>query len=96
MTDTQTGLARDVEQQPLDASQHGQAKNIIDEEAATYGTKRADPDLGASMEAHEQAVKDQIDGAIPTGPKRASPESGGRVMVGEEGDLHDLAAKRQP
>jgi len=48
------------------------------------------------MEAHNEDIKDRIDDAVPKGPKRASRESGGRVMVGEVGDLHDLAARRQP
>ena len=48
------------------------------------------------MEASIEAIKDRIDDAVPKGPKRADASTGGRVMVGEEGDLHDLAARRQP
>jgi hypothetical protein len=70
-------------------------RNIIDEQKSNYGNT-TQADLGASMEAHGQAVKDQVDGAVVTGPKRADQSSGGRVQVGEQGDLHDLAARRQP
>ena len=48
------------------------------------------------MEAHVEAVKDQIDDAVTKGPKKADASTGGRVMVAETGDLHDLAASRQP
>lgn len=47
------------------------------------------------MGAQREAVKDQVDGAVASGPKRADASSGGRVQVGETGDLHDLAARRQ-
>lgn len=55
----------------------------------------AQTDLGSHAEAQGEAIKDQIDGAIPSGPKRADQSTGGRVQVGETGDLHDLAARRQ-
>ncbi|KAI0129173.1 hypothetical protein BJ170DRAFT_594993 [Xylariales sp. AK1849] len=48
-------------------------------------------DAGADIEAHGEAVKDRIDDAVAKGPKRADASSGGRVIVGETGDLHDLA-----
>ncbi|KAK5662675.1 hypothetical protein OQA88_8591 [Cercophora sp. LCS_1] len=96
MADSNSGHSFDLEQQPLDANQHGQAANITDETTTRYGTKRPDPDLGAAMEAPSEAVKDRVDDAIPKGPKKADQNTGGRVMVGEEGDLHDLAARRQP
>lgn len=48
------------------------------------------------MEAPSEEIKDRVDDAMPKGPKKADQSSGGRVMVGEEGDLHELAAGRQP
>jgi hypothetical protein len=57
-------------------------------------------DLGTSVQAgleakvENEAVKDQVDDALPKGPKRADQSTGGRVVVGETGDLHDLAARR--
>lgn len=45
---------------------------------------------------HSEKVKDQIDDAVAKGPKKADEHSGGRVQVAETGDLHDLAAKKQP
>jgi hypothetical protein len=48
------------------------------------------------MEARSEELKDKVDGAVRTTEKKADENSGGRVMVGETGDLHDLAAKRQP
>jgi hypothetical protein len=48
------------------------------------------------MEAVSEAIKDKVDDAIPKGPKKADASTGGRVMVGEKGDLLELAAKRQP
>ncbi|RYP54252.1 hypothetical protein DL769_010375 [Monosporascus sp. CRB-8-3] len=94
--DTHAGHSEQLEQKPLDADQHGQAANIIAETTDSYGTKRPDADLGSSMEAHAEKVKDQVDDAVAKGPKRADAHSGGRVLVGETGDLHDLAAKKQP
>ncbi|RYP06937.1 hypothetical protein DL765_009303 [Monosporascus sp. GIB2] len=104
--DTHAGHSEQLEQKPLDANQHGQAaggalssagnSNIIAETTDSYGTKRPDADLGASMEAHAEKVKDQVDDAVAKGPKRADAHSGGRVLVGETGDLHDLAARKQP
>lgn len=56
---------------------------MIDEESDTYGTMRADPDLGANMEAHEQAVKDRVDNAIVKGPEKTSRDDAGWWGVGE-------------
>ena len=70
-------------------------RNILDESKANYGCK-ADADVGSNIEAHAEAVKDQIDDAVTKGPKKADASTGGRVMVAETGDLHDLAASRQP
>ncbi|KAJ9149353.1 hypothetical protein NKR23_g4363 [Pleurostoma richardsiae] len=94
--DSHAGHSRDLEQESLDSHQHGQATNIIDETSDTYGTKRPDADVGGNAELHGEALKDRIDDAVPKGPKKADPSSGGRVMVGEQGDLHDLAAAKQP
>ncbi|KAI1501295.1 hypothetical protein F5X99DRAFT_208486 [Biscogniauxia marginata] len=95
MTDSRGGHSSTLGQTPLDSHQHGQAQNIIAEQASTYGTTiQADP--GSRAEAHVEAIKDQVDGAIAKGPKKADQFMGGRVSVGETGDLHDLAAKRQP
>lgn len=55
-------------------------------------------DSGANVETVSEVVKDKIDdvdNVVAKGPKRADQYSGGRVQVGETGDLHDLAAKRQ-
>lgn len=95
MTDSRGGHASEIEQTPLDSHQHGQAQNIIDETSATHGTT-TQSDYGANIEVHEEALKDKVDGAVRSGPKKADEHSGGRVQVGETGDLHDLAAKRQP
>ncbi|KAI0850906.1 hypothetical protein F5Y00DRAFT_259925 [Daldinia vernicosa] len=95
MTDSRGGHSSELEQTPLDSHQHGQAQNIIDETSATYGTT-TQPDLGANMEVHGEALKDKVDGAVRTGPKVADETTGGRVQVAETGDLHELAAKRQP
>ncbi|CAJ2506083.1 Uu.00g002130.m01.CDS01 [Anthostomella pinea] len=95
MTDSNSGHSSTIEQTPLDSNQNGPAQNIIDEQKSNYGTT-TQADLGSSMEGHGEAVKDQVDGALAKGPKKADADSGGRVMVAETGDLHDLAAKRQP
>ncbi|KAI3337023.1 hypothetical protein HD806DRAFT_24880 [Xylariaceae sp. AK1471] len=94
MADSNSGHSSHIEQAPLDSHQFRQAQNIVDEQKSNYGNN-AQTDLGSSVETHGQAVKDQVDGAIATGPKRADQSSGGRVQVGEQGDLHDLAARRQ-
>ncbi|KAK5631730.1 hypothetical protein RRF57_007444 [Xylaria bambusicola] len=70
-------------------------RNITDEQKSNYGST-THTDIGSHTETQAEQVKDQVDGATPSGPKRATPESGGRVQVGETGDLHDLAARRQP
>ncbi|KAI0527851.1 hypothetical protein F5B22DRAFT_7027 [Xylaria bambusicola] len=95
MADSLGGHSSRIEQVPLDANQHGQAQNIIGEQKSNYGNT-TQVDIGSHAEAQAEQVKDQVDGATPSGPKRATPESGGRVQVGETGDLHDLAARRQP
>ncbi|KAI0165753.1 hypothetical protein GGR57DRAFT_448626 [Xylariaceae sp. FL1272] len=55
----------------------------------------AQEDMTTKIETQDEAVKDQVDGAVATGPKRADQTTGGRVQVAETGDLHDLAARRQ-
>ncbi|OTB07115.1 hypothetical protein M426DRAFT_8844 [Hypoxylon sp. CI-4A] len=95
MTDSRGGHSSTLEQTPLDSTQHGQAQNIIDETSSTYG-RTTQSDLGANIESHDEALKDKVDGAVRSGPKKADENSGGRVQVAETGDLHDLAAKRQP
>ena len=50
----------------------------------------------AAQGNEEPAIKDRIDDAVQKGPKKADQSSGGRVMIGEKGDLHELAARRQP
>lgn len=69
-------------------------RNILDDPALNHGNA-TQTDLGSRAEAQGEAIKDQIDGAIPSGPKRADQSTGGRVQVAETGDLHDLAARRQ-
>lgn len=70
-------------------------RSILDDSKANLGYK-ADADVGGTMEAHVEAVKDQIDDAVTKGPKKADASTGGRVMVAETGDLNELAASRQP
>ncbi|TRX94878.1 hypothetical protein FHL15_004339 [Xylaria flabelliformis] len=94
MTDSHGGHSSHIEQAPLDSQQFGQAQNILDEQKSNYGNT-TQSDLGSHAEAHKEAIKDQIDGATAKGPKRADQSTGGRVQVGETGDLHDLAARRQ-
>ncbi|KAI3343393.1 hypothetical protein F4824DRAFT_439771 [Ustulina deusta] len=95
MTDSVGARSSHIEQTPLDSNQHGQAQNIIDEQKSNYGnTPQAD--IGSHAEAQGGPARDQVDGAFANGPRRADPLSGGRVQVGETGDLHDLAARRQP
>ncbi|KAI4870858.1 hypothetical protein F4820DRAFT_402160 [Hypoxylon rubiginosum] len=94
MTDSRGGQSSGIEQTPLDSHQQGQAQNIIDETSPIFG-KAAQADPGSNAEVHDEALKDKVDGAVRTGPKKADETSGGRVQVGETGDLHDLAAKRQ-
>ncbi|KAK9779157.1 putative SMP domain-containing protein [Seiridium cardinale] len=96
MADSDSGNTSNIPQNPLDPNnQFGQAQNIIDEQKSNYGTT-AQADVGGNAELEGEAVKDRIDDAVPKGPKKADQSSGGRVQVGETGDLHDLAAKRQP
>ncbi|KAF3064170.1 hypothetical protein GL218_01528 [Daldinia childiae] len=92
MSDSQGGHSSGL---PLDSNQHSQAQNIIDETSATHGNT-TQSNLEANIESHDEALKDKVDGAVRTGPKKADETTGGRVQVGETGDLHDLAAKRQP
>ncbi|KAI1109971.1 hypothetical protein F5Y14DRAFT_430460 [Nemania sp. NC0429] len=95
MTDLQGDInVSDVKQAPLASYQNGQAQNIAAEQMSSDGNT-TQTNTGSRTEAQEEAIKDQIDGAIPSGPKRADQSTGGRVQVGETGDLHDLAARRQ-
>ncbi|KAI0202749.1 hypothetical protein F4808DRAFT_419759 [Astrocystis sublimbata] len=86
MTDSHDIQASHVESAPAASQQLGQAQDMLN-------PAQADP--GSRTEVHGEAVKDQVDGAMATGPKRADQSSGGRVQVAETGDLHDLAAQRQ-
>ncbi|KAI5928718.1 hypothetical protein F4810DRAFT_20872 [Camillea tinctor] len=87
MADSHGGPSSILEKTGLDATcSHEQAQNNAGETQV---------ELGSRAEAHEEAIKDQVDGAIAQGPKKADQSTGGRVSVGETGDLHDLAAKRQ-
>ncbi|KAI0405334.1 hypothetical protein F4802DRAFT_562719 [Xylaria palmicola] len=95
MADSHGGHSSHLVQTPLDSHQHGQAQNILAEQKSNYGNT-TQADVGAHAEAQGEAIKDQVDGATASGPKRADQSSGGRVQVGETGDLHDLAARRQP
>ncbi|KAI1340456.1 hypothetical protein F5Y15DRAFT_40317 [Xylariaceae sp. FL0016] len=74
---------------PLSTEQasNGHAPNLVDDPKAVLENK---PDAEPS-----EGAKDQVDGAVATGPKKADASTGGRVNVAETGDLHDLAAKRQ-
>ncbi|KAI8947169.1 hypothetical protein F4801DRAFT_561804 [Xylaria longipes] len=94
MTDSHGGHSSHIEQTPLDSHQFGPAQNILNEQKSNYGNT-TQADVGSRAEAHEEAIKDQIDGATAKGPKIADQSTGGRVQVGETGDLHDLAARRQ-
>ncbi|KAI0603320.1 hypothetical protein F4775DRAFT_23949 [Biscogniauxia sp. FL1348] len=97
MTNSNGGPSSILEQTGLDAvHQHGQARNTIGEQVSTHSSSTVQADPGSRAEAHDEAVKDQVDGAIAQGPKKADQFTGGRVNVAETGDLHDLAAaKRQ-
>ncbi|KAI2637505.1 hypothetical protein GGS21DRAFT_489286 [Xylaria nigripes] len=95
MTDSHDGHASGFKQTPpLDPHQQGQEVNMTDEQKKPHDTPMH-VEVGSRVGAREEAVKDQIDGAIAGGPVRADQSSGGRVQVGETGDLHDLAARRQ-
>ncbi|KAI0902584.1 hypothetical protein F4806DRAFT_45271 [Annulohypoxylon nitens] len=88
MADSQTNKSSGVKQTPLDPQQ-GRPQNILDEigDAPQAG-------LGGHTEAQEEELKDKVDGAVKSGPKVADEHTGGRVQVGETGDLHELAARR--
>ncbi|KAI4596993.1 hypothetical protein KJ359_004903 [Pestalotiopsis sp. 9143b] len=70
-------------------------QNVLDQVKSNFGTT-AQADVGGNAELHGDAIKDKIDDAVPKGPKKADQSTGGRVQVAETGDLHDLAARRQP
>ncbi|KAK8017026.1 hypothetical protein PG993_015215 [Apiospora rasikravindrae] len=53
-----------------------------------------EPDVAAKVESQDEAAKDLVDDALPKGPKKADASTGGRVQVGETGDLKELAAER--
>ncbi|KAF2969248.1 hypothetical protein GQX73_g4355 [Xylaria multiplex] len=88
------GHSSHVEQTSPDLHQNGQAQDITGEQKRNYANI-TQADIGSHAEAQGETVKDQVDGAITSGPRRADPSTGGRVQVGETGDLHDLAARRQ-
>ncbi|ETS85819.1 hypothetical protein PFICI_03844 [Pestalotiopsis fici W106-1] len=70
-------------------------QNVLDQQKSNFGTT-AQADIGSNAELVGEAIKDKIDDAVPKGPKKADQTTGGRVQVAETGDLHDLAARRQP
>ncbi|KAI2471473.1 hypothetical protein F4781DRAFT_429369 [Annulohypoxylon bovei var. microspora] len=89
MADSQGDHSSGIEQTPLNSRQPGQTQNILDEIGDT-----PQAGLGGNTEAQEEELKDKVDGAVRSGPKKADQSTGGRVQVGETGDLHDLAARR--
>ncbi|KAL7626679.1 hypothetical protein AAE478_003453 [Parahypoxylon ruwenzoriense] len=86
MTDLRGGHSSEIKPTALDSRRHGQAQNTVEEQGG------ACPNVGV---AADEALKDRVDGAVRSGPKKADEMSGGRVQVGETGDLRDLAARRQ-
>ncbi len=59
---------------------------ITDEQSPTAGAA-PQAEAGANVDAEHEALKDQVDGAVPTTEKIADQSSGGRVFVAETGDL---------
>ncbi|KAM6512018.1 hypothetical protein FALCPG4_017005 [Fusarium falciforme] len=99
--------ARGVEQTPLDANQHGQAQNIIDETKDTYGPTTVDASIGYMIDAGDgdaglsNRLNDMSNqpkvkqGSAGTERKAATLDKRG-FKVGEKADLHDLARQKQP
>ncbi|KAJ4111430.1 hypothetical protein NW768_011783 [Fusarium equiseti] len=97
------GHSKTFEQTPLDSNQHGQAQNIIDETKETSG-RIVDANLGETIDAANSkgGTSHRVDDILN------QPESGSRAQkkasavndkgfkVGEEADIHDLAASKQP
>ncbi|KAK7987088.1 hypothetical protein PG996_006310 [Apiospora saccharicola] len=75
-------------------SQSAEAQHILDEAKLQIGSKKNPDGETISLEAKAEAAKDKVDDAVPKGPKKADASSGGRVQVGEKGDLKELAAER--
>lgn len=72
-----------------------QTRHVLDEAKLQIGTKRpGEGDAGIKLEEQTDAAKDQVDDALPKGPKKADASTGGRVQVAETGDLKQLAAER--
>ncbi|KAI1128570.1 hypothetical protein F5Y10DRAFT_240382 [Nemania abortiva] len=95
MTDSNASQSSNVtEQPPPDSQQSGQAQNTVTEQTSSDNTPQAQQ--ASPTEAQKEIIKDQVDGATPSGPPKTDQQSaGGRVIVGETGDLRDLAARRQ-
>ncbi|CAG7566028.1 unnamed protein product [Fusarium equiseti] len=100
------GHSKTLEQTPLDANQHGQAQNIIDETKDTSG-RIVDANLGESIDAanSKSGTSHRVDdilnqpgsGSGSTGAqKKASAIDEKGFKVGEEADLHNLAGSKQP
>ena len=78
--------------------------NILDETKDNYGTARPDRDIGKFMseETSGEAVGERVDKAVGEAVGDANlaepKEKQEHLMmkVGDEGDAHDLAAKKQP
>ncbi|KAF4840598.1 hypothetical protein CGCSCA4_v010027 [Colletotrichum siamense] len=103
---------RGVEQTPLDANQHGQAQNIIDETKDTHGSA-VDRNIGESIDAAnaKSALSSRVDEILNKSSSSSSPAAGSGTAgaerkatsateqgfrVGEEADLHHLASSKQP
>ncbi|KAI1153022.1 hypothetical protein F4825DRAFT_416660 [Nemania diffusa] len=94
MTDTHSGHSSHIEEAPLNSQQSRQAQNTLHEQDSVHANA-TQTELGSQAQAQKEAVKDQVDGATASGPKRTYESTAGRVQVGETGDLHDLAARRR-
>ncbi|KAI8186102.1 hypothetical protein KHU50_001386 [Colletotrichum sp. SAR 10_65] len=103
---------RGVDQTSLDANQHGQAQNIIDETKDTHGSA-VDRNIGESIDAAnaKSGLSSRVDEILNKSSSSSSPAAGSGTAgaerkatsateqgfrVGEEADLHHLASSKQP
>ncbi|KAI1331311.1 hypothetical protein F5Y16DRAFT_395750 [Xylariaceae sp. FL0255] len=73
--------------------QASHVENVPEEHGG--GGDRSELDSRMEDANADEAIKDQVDGAVATGPRRADASTGGRVNVAETGDLNELAARRR-
>lgn len=105
-SNTHAGHSQDLSQTPLDADQHGQSQNILDETKQTFASQTVDKNIGSNRPedgASGGRLSDRVDDLLTgsggtTGAENKAKKIDNEAfrLGGEETDPHNVAAAKQP